>query len=210
MLHQFCEAVMIKIIATFSIFVILVTFISTGITGSGAWFSDQLSLDNNRISTGNIDLTVSDVIRSTPKLEPGGGFQEVLRFCLKNTGSYNMKWRGTFNSIQAPDGFLNFVEMRGFIKAEHETEKQHKGEHEEDSTVWFKDQPLNTLLEPNHFMLYDASITSEPFKPGAQKCYSIEAKLTGGAGNSYLDTSLGATLKLDATQWINATDNWTE
>ena len=88
----------------FCLFILSFIFLAYGITGTGAWFSDQVSLENNSITTGNIDLVVSDVVKSNPTLEPGGDYQELLRFCVKNGGSYNMKWRGSLRNVDSPGG----------------------------------------------------------------------------------------------------------
>ena len=178
-----------------------------GISGSGAWFTDQVSLENNSISTGSIDLVLSDVVKSDPDLEPGGEYQEMLRFCVKNGGSYNMKWRGMLSAVQAPTGMTDQILMRGLIINPGKKSGDH---HDDENTIWFKDQPASALTSANKYLLLDASTNPEPFKPDDSQCYAIQAKLKDSAGSAFQNKAFKANLQLDATQWINNSSGWSE
>ena len=58
-----------------------------GLVGTGAWFTSTDSTTDNIISSGNLDLVISDVTSSTPLLESEGDYVEILRFCAVNEGS---------------------------------------------------------------------------------------------------------------------------
>ena len=188
------------------LFLLLIVVMAYGVSGSGAWFTDQVRLENNSITTGNLDLVISDVTQSTPTLEPGGDYQELLRFCLKNGGSYDLKWRGILTGIQAPDGLADQILIRVMINPE----SGFSGNYGRTKTIWFKNQPANTLMAPNSELLVDASTTSEPFKPNDRACYSFQAKLAESAGSEFEKKSFHATLQLDATQWISTASEWSK
>jgi predicted ribosomally synthesized peptide with SipW-like signal peptide len=190
----------------FLLFSALLAVMAAGMTGTGAWFTDQVSIDNNSITTGSINLTATDVEKSTPILEPGGNYQEVLRFCVKNTGTYNMKWRGIFTAVKASDG----VEDKLLIKAIINPSKKFSGNYGPEDTVWFNDVPASALKSGNVFILLDSSTNTEPFKPEDRVCYSFQAKLTSGADNLTKKITYTANLQLDATQWINTDSNWSK
>lgn len=196
-----------KRLAVLGVFsVLLIVGMASGISGSGAWFTDQVSLENNRISTGNLDLVISEVEQSDPVLEPGGDYQEMLRFCVKNGGSYAMKWRGILTGVQAPEGLGNQVLIRAIINPESEF----SGNYGPAKTIWFKNQPATSLMVTNSSILLDASTTAEPFKPNDRICYSFQAKLAESAGSEFEQKAFQATLQLDATQWISTTSQWSK
>jgi predicted ribosomally synthesized peptide with SipW-like signal peptide len=187
------------------LFLFTIVVMALGISGSGAWFTDQVRLDNNSITTGKLELVISDVAQSNPTLEPGGDYQEILRFCVKNGGSYNMKWRGILTSIEAPAGLENQVLLRAISNPEPEF----SGNYGAAKAIWFKNQPATALMVANPYLLVDVSTNSEPFKPNDRICYSFQAKLAESAGSEFEKKSFAATLQLDATQWIS-TEDWSK
>ena len=166
----------------------------------------MVMIDNNSISTGDIDLGLSDVRGSTPTLEPGGDYKEMLRFCVINEGSFNMKWRGLFTKVNAPDGMTDKI----LIAAISNPESEFAGNYGGPAKVLFFDEPVSSLVTPNPYLLLDPSTNAEPFKPKDKVCYSILAKLLSNAGSSLEQADFSASLQLNATQWINSTEKWTE
>ena len=200
---------MIRIFGLSFLFLILVFAMAYGISGSGAWFTDQVNIENNSISTGNIYLVVSDLVSSDPALEPGGDYQEMLRFCVKNGGSYNMKWRGMLTAVKAPAGMADQILMRGVI-LDLEKDANVKKTHDGEKAIWFTDKTATMLMHANPHILLDASTNEIPFKPNDRFCYSIQAKLSGNADSTYQKETFAATLQLDATQWISTDGNWSK
>ena len=178
-------------------FCVMLAVMAFGMTGTGAWFTDQVTLENNLISTGNIDLIISDALKLAPSLEPGGEYQELLRFCARNGGSYDMKWRGMFTSVDAPDGMAELIKIRAVMNPTGLS-----GNYGQANSVWFTDVSAADLMTPNQFIFVDSSV-SDPFKPNHMLCLSLQAKLDPSASNEIGYKTFVANLQLDATQWIN-------
>jgi predicted ribosomally synthesized peptide with SipW-like signal peptide len=195
-----------RLIFPIVLILLLTGVMAYGISGTGAWFTDMATIDNNSISTGNIDLVLSDVRPSTPLLEPGGKFQEMLRFCITNGGSFNMKWRGIFTKVNAPEGMADQI----LISMVSNPENTFAGNFDSPGRVLFADVPVSSLVVPNTHLLLDPSTNKDPFKPKDKVCYSILARLNSTAGDSFKQSDFSASLQLNATQWINSTEKWTE
>ena len=197
-----------KRLIVFSFLAVLFSIMVYGISGSGAWFSDSVTIQNASITTGNIDLVVSDEVRSKPDLEPGGGYQELLHFCLSNGGSYNMKWRGRLTDVGAPVGMEKEILIQAIIinpeKSSFSKNDGHDDEHGNGNTVWFTDKSVPELMQSNPHILMD----SVPFKPNQRACFSFQAKMKGTAGDGFVQSNFKANLQLDATQWISTAEEW--
>lgn len=178
-------------------FSVLLAVMAFGMAGTGAWFTDQATLENNLISTGNIDLIISDELKLAPSLEPGGEYQEMLRFCARNGGTYDMKWRGMFTSVDAPDGMAELIKIRAIMNPSGLL-----GNFGPANSVWFTDVSAADLMEPNQFIFVDSSVAN-PFKPNHMLCISLQARLDASASNEIGYKTFVANLQLDATQWIN-------
>lgn len=178
-------------------FALLLVVMAFGMTGTGAWFTDQVTIENNLITTGNIDLIISDSLKFAPSLEPGGEYQEMLRFCARNGGSYDMKWRGMFTTVDAPAGMVELIKIRAILNP-----TGFAGNYGQANSVWFSDVSAAALMVPNQSILLDPSVAT-PFKPTASVCVSLEAKLDASASNAVSFKTFVANLQLDATQWIN-------
>ena len=185
---------------------LLIVVLVFGVTGSAAWFTDTAVIEANIINTGTIDLAFSDVYRTTPLLEPGGGYTEILRFCAVNQGTFNLKWRGQFTNIQAPEGLADKILISVIINPD----STFSGNYGPVGAVWFMDVPVQQLASPNSYLLLDASTNSEPFKPSDKVCYTILARLGSTATNTYQQAVFSANLELNATQWISTDPDWAE
>lgn len=195
-----------KRIFVLSIMIIIgFAFMAYGVSSSGAWFTDQATIENNSITTGNIDLVISDVVLSNTAFEPGADYQEMVRFCVRNAGNYNMKWRGKLTAVQAPAGMADQILMRAVINPADD----YKGNYGAANTEWFTDQPATALMAANPYILLDSTTNQELFKPADVICYSLQAKLPESADNAFQQKTFAATLQLDATQWISTDSGWT-
>jgi predicted ribosomally synthesized peptide with SipW-like signal peptide len=180
--------------------------LSYGLIGTGAWFNDQAAITDNIISSGNLDLAISDVIPSTPMMKSGGDYVEILRFCAVNQGSTNLKWRGQFTDLQAPAGLMDQILISVIINPT----STFSGNYGPATTVWFMDVPIQELANPNSYLLLDPGTNPEPFKPADKACYAILARLGSTATNTYQQDVFTTTLRLNATQWISTDPDWIE
>jgi predicted ribosomally synthesized peptide with SipW-like signal peptide len=185
---------------------LLIAVLAYGVSGSAAWFSDTAVIETNVINTGTVDLALSDVYGTTPVLEPGGDYKEILRFCAVNQGSTNLKWRGHFTDIQAPAGLMDQILISVIINPTGDF----SGNYGPVMTVWFMDVPIQELAQPNGYLLLDPGTNPEPFKPADKTCYTILARLGSTATNTYQQAVFSATLQLNATQWISTDPDWIE
>lgn len=185
---------------------LLVAVLVYGISGSAAWFSEIVRIENNVITTGNIDMGITEVEKFTPVLEPGGDYMEVLRFCAENQGTYDMKWRGLLTDIKAPAGMTDKILISVIINPTREL----TGNYGPVGEVWFMDVPVTELTTPNTHLLLDASTNPLPFKPADRVCYSLLARLDESAQNEYPQAIFSATLQLNAIQWISTSLDWSE
>jgi hypothetical protein len=181
----------------------LLVVIVYGLTGTGAWFTAQAVIDNNVISTGNLDLVINNVSKASPPLEPGGDYKEILRFCAKNGGSYPLKWHGGFSGVQAPAGMAEKILVKAVVNPTGLA-----GNYGPANATRFENVPAAELMVENKHLLVSAEVYPEPFKPNDVICYSIQAKLLGSAGNAYKAKTFTAQVQLDATQWNNP--DWKE
>ena len=200
-----------KRIFGFSFLFILFAIMAYGITGSGACFTDSVTIEKNIITTGKVALLVSDEVRSNPDLEPGAGYQELLRFCVSNGGSYNTKWRGKLTDVSAPGGMENEILIQAIIinpdkNSSSRSDGKHDGESGENNIIWFTDKSVSELMKPNRYIL----MNSEPFKPNDRACFSFQAKMKGSAGDGFNQSNFAANLQLDATQWISTAEDWSK
>ncbi len=177
-----------------------------GVSGSAAWFTDSAVIEGNIINTGNLDLTFSEVARTTPVLEPGGDYTEILRFCAINEGSINLKWRGRFTDIQAPEGLADKI----LISAVINPSSTFTGNFGPPQAVWFVDVPIQELAHPNTYLVLDPGTSPEPFKPSDKICYSFLARLSSTATNTFQEAAFSANLEVNATQWISNDPDWAE
>jgi len=192
------------ILSILTLFMILV--LVYGVSGSYAWFTDTAMIEGNIINTGTIDLAISDVSRTTPLLEPGGGYTEILRFCAINNGNFNMKWRGHFTNIQAPEGLTGKILISAIINPTSTL----SGNYGPTKKLWFADVPIQELAQINDYLVLDPGTTTEPFKPSDKVCYTFMARLSSTATNNYQQANFSANLALNATQWISTDPDWAE
>ena len=185
---------------------LLIIVLAYGVSGSAAWFTDTAVIETNIINTGTIDLAFSDVYRTTPLLEPGGGYSEILRFCAINNGTFNLKWRGQFTNIQAPEGLTDKILISVIINPA----STFSGNYGPAMTVWFVDVPIQELAHPNGYLVLDPGTYPEPFKPSDRICYSFLASLDSTATNTNQQAVFTANLELNATQWISNDPDWNE
>jgi len=187
---------------------LLIVVLAYGVSGSYAWFSDTAVIESNIINTGTIDLAFSDVFRTTPNLEPGGGYTEILRFCAINQGTFDLKWRGQFTNIQTAEGLADKILISVIINPT----STFSGNFGPSNTVWFEDVPIQELAHPNDYLILDPSNNpDEPFKPSDKICYSFLARLSSTAtAETAQQADFSGNLALNATQWISTDPDWVE
>jgi predicted ribosomally synthesized peptide with SipW-like signal peptide len=191
----------VKIIIT-SILIIVFSILAFGLLGSGAWFSDSASVSGS-ISSGNFDLQASGGPFSISKVEPGAGYQSVGDFCLRNSGDYNMKFRGYIKDLDDPGNLRDYLLLRIEMKPFNEEDQNNYGP--ADGKLLVTDIPFASLMAWNDVLaLYPGGPGDPiPFAPGSKVCYTISTRLSGTAGNDQIQKSLIAQLYIDATQWIS-------
>ncbi len=187
-----------RILIIFIILLALLAVMALGMSGTGAWFTDEAVLESNSISTGSFDLVISDVAKTVLTLEPGADYLELLRFCAHNGGTYDMKWRGMFSNVQAPAGLADLITFKAVVNPGGLA-----GNYGPSNTTWFTDVPASSLMAPNPSFLLDTA-AARVFKPGDFICFSLQARLDKTAGNDFSEKSFTANFKVEAVQWINA------
>ncbi len=176
--------------------VALVAVLAFGIIGSGAWFTDTASIENNSVSTGELDLSVWGGPFTATKLEPGGDYVKLGVFCAKNEGDYDMKWRGWMTDVSDPANLRSKLLVRGVINPTGNV-----GNYGPENYELFTDIPFTQLTSANSIIAITNS--ADPLYPGYYACYEIQAKLDGSAPNSMQNATLEAKFFIEATQRLN-------
>ncbi len=180
----------------------LVAVLAYGVSSTGAWFTDSAKIENNAISSGNLDLTVWGGPFQVSNLEPGGEYRSLGVFCAKNEGDYDMKWRGYIKDFAGSTALKDKLYIQAIMNPTGAV-----GNYGPSNATLFTDVSFNTLTNPANGII----VTDDPtwaFTPGSWACYDIQVKLSSSAGNIVQGKSLTATLHLDATQRINT--GWNE
>lgn len=174
-----------------------------GMTGSGAWFTDNATA-SGAISSGNFDLKVSGEPLQISKIEPGEGYQSLGEFCVQNNGDYDMKFHGYMKDVNDPGNLQSFLLIKFEIKALNDTDDNNYGP--EDGAVIATDVPFTDLMAWNETIavIPEMAGNSEPFAPGMKACYKVSGRLSSAAGNDQISKTMTANLFINATQWINS------
>ncbi len=194
---------MIKKSLLLTFVVLAVCILVFGMTGSGAWFTDNASA-SGAISSGNFDFEVSGAPLSLSNAEPGAGYQPLGEFCVQNNGDYDMKFRGYMKDVVDPGNLRSFLLVKIEIKALNVSDHNTYGP--QDDAIIALDVPFTSLMEWNDTIALFAGGANnpDPFAAGMKACYKVSGKLSNAAGNDQIAKTLTATLYFNATQWINA------
>lgn len=196
----------------FFIFMIAILgVLAYGVTGTGAWFTSTLQVNNNAFTSGRLGLKVEGGPFVAEKMEPGAGWKDIGWFCVTNDGDFAVKWRAWFKDVNDPKGLRNFLRLRATLNpstpdpaAHSEGEGSHDKSHED--VVLFENVAFTDLIsDKNSYLLVDPTTIvagGRPFSPRDRVCYRFEARLAGEAGDEQQNGSLTARLHIFGTQWI--------
>lgn len=178
---------------------LLLIAVVAGLVGAStwAWFTDTETIDNNYVTTGNLDLTVWGGPFVATNLEPGAGYTSAGVFCARNDGNYDMKWRGAMINVADPQGLRNYLYVRAVINP---TGAQ--GNYGPMDTTLWTDVPFSNLESwaTSPILMNDPTW---PFAPGSWACYRVEVALHSSAPDAVQGATLNADLYIQATQRIN-------
>jgi predicted ribosomally synthesized peptide with SipW-like signal peptide len=196
----------------FFIFIIAILgVLAYGVTGTGAWFTSTLQINNNVLATGRLGLKVEGGPFVAEKIEPGAGWKDIGWFCVTNDGDFNLKWRAWFKDVNDPKGLRNFLHLRATLNPsspDHESHGGNEGSHDKNhaDVVLFEDVPFTELMsDKNSYLLVDPTTIvagGRPFSPRDRVCYGFEARMANDAGDEQQNGTLTARLHVFGTQWI--------
>lgn len=190
----------------FSILIFSFIMMAYGIKGTNAWFSGLNKETGNIITTGVLDLSISYVEQSTPQLEAGKDFQEVLRFCARNNSNGLVKLRASIVPLQNDDDLIDQVQVKLVMNP-----LGMPGNYGSQNMILFEDIPLANLIGTNALFLLDSTTIPSgelPFAPEKQVCYGLQVRLVPAAGNEMVGRSIRFNLVLNSSQWNSP--GWSE
>jgi hypothetical protein len=165
---------------------------------TGAWFSTTSYAPGSIIVSGTLDLAISGGPLFAQKLAPGEAYTEMGTFCVQNSGTLPLKYRGQFLAAEgSARGLLSYSNL----KVERQT-----------SAGWEIIQDLGGTQLPGYFifpgldqLFRHPDIVDGTLTPSAQHCYRLWVKLDGMTPNEFQNAEMNFALVLHATQ-INAPD----
>jgi predicted ribosomally synthesized peptide with SipW-like signal peptide len=177
---------------------LLVIAVIASLVGASTWayFHDTAAIDNNYVSTGNLDLTVWGGPFVVENLEPGAGYRDAGVFCAKNDGNYDMKWQGWLTSVSDPKGLRDYLYVKVVMNP-----TGNQGNYGPSNTTLWTDVPFTTLESASSYILMNDAVW--PFGPGDWACYGMGVKLISSAPDSVQGARVDSNLYLEATQRIN-------
>lgn len=190
----------------FFILLFCIFMMAYGIKGTSAWFTGADKNNDSIITTGVLDVFISDVEQSTPQLEAGKDFQEVLRFCARNDSNGLVKLRASIVPLQSDDDLIDQVQVKVIMNP-----SGMPGNYGAQNSIVFEDIPLANLIGTNTLFLLDSTTTPSgelPFAPEKQVCYGLQVKLMPTAGNDMVGRSIRFNLVLNSSQWNSP--GWSE
>lgn len=190
----------------FIIFLICIFMMAYGIKGTSAWFSGVDKNNDSIITTGVVDVNINTVGQSTPQLEAGKDFQEVLHFCARNDSNGPVKLRGSIVPIQSDDDLIDQVLVKVILNP-----TGMPGNYGTQNSVLFEDVPLADLIGTNGLILVDPTTIptgEQPFTPEKKVCYGLQIRLMPTAGNEMVGRSIRFNLVLNSSQWNSP--GWSE
>lgn len=189
---------------------ILIIGIALGGVGLGtfAWFTNNTDINNNVLTTGNVNLEVraynADGTRVNQFTVGGllpGEETTVGYVALRNTGTADIKWRGylqlTDGTALSPLRITMIAQPDDFDPGFGSGVYEGPGVNEETVSwaTWAEiSSPSNTPLNSGDVWAH---------KPGVYQYFKVVAKLDDNAGNSWQGVSMTARLRFDVTQSNN-------
>ncbi len=190
----------------FSIIFIFIFLMALGIKDTSARFFGLNQDKGNIVTIGELNLEVKDVFQTTPILESGRGYQEVLHFCAQNGSRVPIKISSYLIPGQDDEDLIHQISVKVVQNPIGMT-----GNYGPLNSVIVTDIPLIDLLENNALILLDKStILPEvvPFGTGKEICFNYYMRLLPSAGNDLLGSSLQFKVVINAAQWNNP--DWRE
>jgi hypothetical protein len=178
----------------------VLSVMSFGMTGTGAWFTSVKELTGSSISSGNVELGAEGSPFGANLLVPGGGWRDIGWFCVTNNGSYDMKWRGWFYNVDDPKNLRDYLQIRITLNP-----TDHQGNYGKLDTILYEEILFTDLMSKTNTKLILDTSTVTPgdpaFAPQAKVCYGLQSRLSHEAGNAQQNGTLTAKLYLFGTQW---------
>ena len=170
-----------------------------GMRTVNGWFSDATGGPISISASGSLDLTVSGGPLSVTDLAPGLDYAEMGVFCVKNTGSTDLKFRGLFESdVPGPNNFFHFLAM----KVERRSGETWEPLLELTGSLEAGSEGLATYFKFSDQMpeTENRYIVQENLSPDQELCYRLSVKLDPITPDDYQNNSLDFVLHLYATQ----------
>lgn len=186
------------------LFRILILLIGTGIillglTTVDGWFTDPAESQLSVAVSGSLDVELSSGSLSATGITPGQDYIEIGQFCVRNSGTLDLKYRGLFESDQY--GQIDFIQYMA-MKVEYrswdiwETLLEVSGSSEagdQGLSTYFKfsDQPPGSV---------NRNIIQGNLAADQEGCYRLSVKLDPKIPDAFQNYDLDFVLHLYATQ----------
>jgi hypothetical protein len=173
-----------------------------GLAPSGAWYMGSWSSAGFILSSGSLDLHVTgDSLRAT-NLQPGTEYTLLGTFCLQNTGTLDLKYRGLFES---PAPIANDLLWYMTLKVEQQTGGPWRTVQEIPGTAAIATETLLYYFKHpgqgpdvvNHYVVAGSLV------PGESACHRLSVMLDPATPNSEQGKFIEFALHLDASQVTN-------
>jgi hypothetical protein len=169
---------------------------------SGAWFSGSWTTGSAIITSGSLDLQVTGGPLKATNLKPGEDHAPLGVFCLKNTGTITLRYKGQFESpVSITHQLLRYTTLKV---------EQHTTGHwvtvqeivgtaaiETDSLPYYFKHPGQAPETVNHAVIHGELAAND------RLCYRLSVMLDPHTPNSEQGRAIDFVLHLDATQVNN-------
>ncbi len=165
---------------------------------SGAWFTDQVILPGNTVSTSNFSIAAG--LESAPitvtGLEPGGPWVNAGYIRVLNDGNYNAKWRMGLGNVADTSNMKGKIEVRCIMNPDDAHRGSYGPANQQLFDVW-----IYSIESWNDIAVCNDAVW--PFTPGADAWYLLQVKLDASADNTMMNSTYSADIYFGATQYIN-------
>jgi hypothetical protein len=182
--------------------IIALALLAYGLAPSGAWYLGSWSTAGFILTSGSLDLHVTgDALRAT-NLQPGTEYTLLGTFCLENTGTIDLKYRGMFES---PAPLVNDLLQYLTLKAEQQTgdswsiaqEIPGTGAIATETLLYYFKHPGQGPDVVNHYVVAGSLV------PGESGCHRLSVLLDPATPDSEQGKFIEFALHLDASQVTN-------
>lgn len=191
----------------------LVAALAVGAAGSGAWFTDSEDSLSGTVTTGSFDLKVGGGPFSATNLEPGGKYVSVGTFWAKNSGDYDMKFRGWVKNIVDDNNLRSHLLVRCELDSANLPGPAVGSPYGPKKVLW-SGVPLldltkgNWVADESKCIYLPGDEPGWPFAGGWFVAHELFVRLDSTAKNPQQDATLTLDIYLEATQLINT--GWAE